>query len=57
MTNVTDLTLSKLGNAHADDLLENGEVLSVAVNTSTYGMVGGEQFSLHMKPGRVRLLL
>ena len=50
VTNVTDFILTKLGNADADDFLDSGEVFSIAVNTSTCGLVGGQQFSLEVKP-------
>ena len=50
VTNVTDLTLTKAGNADADNLLERGEVFGIAVNTSTYGLVGGQQFTIELKP-------
>ena len=49
-SNITDFTLTKLGNADADDLLETGEIFGITIDTSSYGLVGGQEFTIQLKP-------
>ena len=49
-TNITDFTLTKLGAADADNLLESGEMFEVSVAVSTYGLNDNTSFIVQVKP-------
>jgi flagellin-like protein len=42
--------LTRLGNADADNLLENGEVFRVRVDTKTFGLTTKDEFTVQVKP-------
>ena len=47
---IANFGLTKLGKADADNLLENGEVFRLNVNTKTFGLTDNEAFVLQVKP-------
>lgn len=48
--NINNYTLTKLGSADADNLLEATEIFEITVNTSTYGLTDGDEFVIQVKP-------
>ena len=57
-TNITNFSLSKLGNANADNLLEKGETFLATVTVSSFGLTDKDSFTIQIKPptGAVVLL-
>jgi len=49
-TNITNYELTKHGSADADNLLEPGELFTISVDVSTYGLTDYENFILQIKP-------
>ena len=49
-TGPTNFTLERLGNTDEDLLLEHGELFGITFNTSTYGLVQGDKFTVQLKP-------
>ena len=49
-TNIQNFTLTRLGGADADNLLEAGEMFEITVDSSTYGLTDGDQFIIQIKP-------
>ena len=45
-----NFTLTKLGNADADSVLEAGEMFGVKVDVSAYGLAHEEEFTIQLKP-------
>ena len=49
-TDITNYTLTKLGSADADNLLEAGEIFELSIDVSTYGLTDYDDFILQIKP-------
>ena len=49
-SNINDFTLTKLGSADSDDLLESGEIFGFTIDTSTFGLIAGQEFTIQLKP-------
>ena len=49
-TNITNFSLTKQGNADADNLLEEGEIFTIKVTTSTFGLSADDNFTIQIKP-------
>ena len=43
---ISNFGLTRLGKADADNLLENGEVFQIEVNTKTFGLTDNDEFVL-----------
>ena len=46
------VTVTKLGNADADDLLEVGDMFNVSVDLSSYSLTTQDSFTIQVKPGQ-----
>ena len=49
-SNITNYTLTKLGSADADNLLERTEIFEIRIDISTYGLSNDDQFTLNVDP-------
>ena len=56
-TNIVDFTLTALGNADADNLVETGEIFEISVDVSTYGLTDYDEFTLQIKPASGAVLV
>jgi archaellin len=49
-SNITSYTLTKLGSADADNLLESTELFEIRVDVSTYGLTNDDVFTINVLP-------
>ena len=49
-TNITDFTITQQGAADSDNLIEEGEVFTINVDLSTFGLTNNDDFTIQIKP-------
>ncbi len=49
-SDIKDFSLTRLGNADGDDLLEYGEIINLTIDISGYGLLAGQNFAIQLKP-------
>ena len=56
-TNIVNFTITALGSADSDNLLEPGEVFELSVDVSAYGLTTYDDFTLQIKPASGAVLV